>query len=131
LPGNSKRATTYATIVDSSMVSTSAPATTITVLTKNCPIDAAPQARAKFEKSQRDGRLHGEANTSGLGLNAVIAAQINGSTDTSAHAARITWNDALAERSPARRGPRASEEDGAEAGGRTSVTVTPSTSQAQ
>src|SRR3954454_24199797 len=112
-------------MVDSNMVSTSAPLTTITVLTKNCPMDAAPQARAKLSKRHRVGSRHGEENTSGLGFSAVSAAQIRGSTETSAQAARITWNDALADRSPARRPRRAGPGGGgsAEAGRRTSVIV--------
>src|SRR4051794_30787639 len=112
-------------MVDSSMVSTSAPDTTITVLTKNWPIEAAPQARAKLSKLHRDGSRHGEANTSGLGFRAVRTAQIRGSTDTSAQAARITWNDALADRSPARARRRTGLAGGvAETGGRTDVIVT-------
>src|SRR2546421_3978611 len=89
-------------MVDSSMVNARPPATTITVLTKNWPIDAAPQARAKLEKFQVDGSLYGDANTSGFGLNAVIAAHTRGSTHTSAQNAMITWNDTLAARSPVR-----------------------------
>src|SRR5262245_38338824 len=112
-------------MVDSSMVSTRAPDTTITVLTKNCPIDAAPQARAKLSKLHRDGSRHGEANTSGFGFSAVNTAHTSGSTDTTAQAARITWKPAEADRSPApRRRPPDRTGGGTSTSGRTEVMVT-------
>src|SRR5690606_39679752 len=76
------------------MVSTSAPATTITVLRKNGPIDAPPQARTKLSARHSLGSSNGVPNTSSFGLNAVMAAHSSGSTDTSAHTANVTWKNA-------------------------------------
>src|SRR5687768_1822395 len=100
LPGNRYRARQYATSAPPSMVSTSAPPTTITVLSTYRPIDASSQARAQLPNRGDDGSDHGLSKICASVLSEESTAHSNGNVTSTAQTSSTRCTNGFLTRVP-------------------------------
>src|SRR5918993_5977588 len=103
MPGNGYRASTYATIEPSSIVSTTPPVTTRTVLKNRSPMRPVVHALEKFSQWNPVGRLSGSREICASVLNDDATAHSSGSTTIAPHSSRKPCEKKL--RTPAPRSP--------------------------
>ncbi|WP_202806474.1 hypothetical protein [Kribbella catacumbae] len=91
MPGNSKRASTYATADDRISVSTTPLPTTTRLLKKYAPMCDSVQARSKFSQRQTAGSVHGLLKISASDLNELTTAQSSGNTTITPQISTKPW----------------------------------------